>query len=84
MRDAILLGRLKSRTGVEDFQRAQSMLTARGIRITQSHTVKRKKDLTKRLKQAIESGCGLIVVSGGDGTQTTAVTSFAEKKPRLE
>lgn len=83
MRDAILLGRLKSRRGVEDFTRAQSLLTERGIRITQSHTAETKKELTKRLKQAIKSGCGLIIVSGGDGTQTTAVASFAEQNATL-
>lgn len=83
MRDAILLGRLKSRRGVEEFTRAQNLLTERGIRITQSHTVESKKELTKRLKQAIKSGCGLVIVSGGDGTQTTAVASFAEKKATL-
>lgn len=83
MRDAILIGRLKSRRGGEDFQHAQSVLAQRGIRITQSHTVETKKELTKRLKQAIKSGCGLIIVSGGDGTQTTAVASFAEKKVTL-
>jgi len=83
MRDAIILGRLKSRRGVEDFSRAQSMLTERGIRITQSHTVGSKKELSKRLKQAIKSGCGLVIVSGGDGTQTTAVAAFAKRKATL-
>jgi YegS/Rv2252/BmrU family lipid kinase len=45
--------------------------------------VRRRRDLKKRVRQAVKAGKGLIVVIGGDGTQTAAVAELAHSKSVL-
>ena len=77
MREAVLLGGHESRHGAKDVAAAAELLRARGIRIVESHVVADRIALRKRVKQAVNSGHKLIIVSGGDGAQTTAVGPLA-------
>ncbi|MFN2527889.1 MAG: diacylglycerol kinase family protein [Candidatus Baltobacteraceae bacterium] len=79
MREAVILGGHESRHGAQDVAAASKLLTARGIRIVESHIVADRIALGKRVKQAVRSGHKLIIVSGGDGAQTTAVGPLAHK-----
>jgi YegS/Rv2252/BmrU family lipid kinase len=59
------------------YQRLQEELPQRGVQITEAHMVRRRKALKKRVRQAVRSGAKLIIVIGGDGTQTAAVAELA-------
>lgn len=83
MREAVLLGGHESRHGAQDVALAAKLLAAGGIRVAESHVVADRIALRKRVKQAVKSGHKLIVVSGGDGAQTTAVGPLAYKKAVL-
>lgn len=77
MREAVVICRLSSRHGLAYYQRLQQELPQRGVRITEAHMVRRRKELKKRIRQAVKSGVHLIVVIGGDGTQTASVGEIA-------
>lgn len=77
MRTATIICRLSSRHGLAYYQRLQSELPKRGVEIAETHMVRRRKELKKRIRQAVRSGAKLIVVIGGDGTQTAAVAELA-------
>lgn len=83
MRTATIICRLSSRHGLAYYQRLQHELPQRGVEITEAHMVRKRKDLKTRVRQAIKSGCRLIVVIGGDGTQTAAVAELAHTKCTL-
>jgi YegS/Rv2252/BmrU family lipid kinase len=55
----------------------QQELPKRGVHITEAHMVRRRKELKRRVRDAVQSGAKLIVVIGGDGTQTAAVAEIA-------
>lgn len=77
MREATVICRLSSRHGLAYYQRLQQELPQRGVQIVEAHMVRRRKELKKRIRQAIKSGSNLIIVIGGDGTQTAAVGELA-------
>lgn len=77
MREATVICRLTSRHGLAYYQRLQHELPQRGVQITEAHMVRRRKAFKKRVRQAIKSGAKLIIVIGGDGTQTAAVAELA-------
>lgn len=77
MREAVILGGHESRHGAKDVAAAAKLLGERGIRIVESHIVADRNALRQRVKQAVKSGHKLIIVSGGDGAQTTAVGPLA-------
>jgi YegS/Rv2252/BmrU family lipid kinase len=52
-------------------------LPKRGFAIVEAHMVRRRRELKKRVRQAVKGGRKLIVVIGGDGTQTAAVGELA-------
>lgn len=80
MREATIICRLTSRHGLAYYQRLRRELPQRGVRIAQTHMVRSRKKLKKRIRRAIASGAELIVVIGGDGTQTAAVSELAHTK----
>jgi len=58
------------------------MLAERGIEVVETRAVRTRKDLRKAVKRA--RGCvPLIVVCGGDGTQTSVVSLFAHRDVTL-
>lgn len=77
MREATVICRLTSRNGLAYYQRLQRDLPERGVQITEAHMVRRRKELKKRIRQSVQSGAKLIIVIGGDGTQTAAVAELA-------
>lgn len=79
MKNATIICRLSSRHGLAYYQRLQEELPKRGVSIVEAHMVRRRKELKKRIRQAVKSGAELIVVIGGDGTQTAAVAELAHK-----
>jgi YegS/Rv2252/BmrU family lipid kinase len=77
MREATVVCRLSSRHGLAYYQRLQEELPKRGVNIAEAHMVRRRKELKQRIRQAVKSNAPLIVVIGGDGTQTAAVAELA-------
>ncbi len=77
MRQATVICRLSSRHGLAYYQRLQQALPERGVEIVETHMVRRRKALKRRIRQAVQSGAKLIIVIGGDGTQTAAVAEMA-------
>lgn len=77
MRSVTIICRLSSRHGLAFYQRLAEELPKRGITVTEAHMVRRRKELKKRIRQAVKSGKQYIVVIGGDGTQTAAVSELA-------
>lgn len=83
MREATIICRLTSRNGLAYYQRLQRELPERGVQITEAHMVRRRKELKKRIRQLVKSGAKLIIVIGGDGTQTAAVAELAHQSCTL-
>jgi diacylglycerol kinase (ATP) len=77
MKSATVICRLSSRHGLAYYQRLQEELPKQGVSIVEAHMVRRRKELKKRIREAVRSGAKLIVVIGGDGTQTAAVAELA-------
>jgi YegS/Rv2252/BmrU family lipid kinase len=77
MRKVTIICRAGSRTGLNAYRRAVEELPKLGVRITAAHVVRRRKDLRKAVRQAVKSGAGIVVVIGGDGSQTAAVAELA-------
>jgi YegS/Rv2252/BmrU family lipid kinase len=80
MKSVTLICRLSSRHGLAFYQRLHEELPKRGVLIVEAHMVRRRKDLRQRVRQAVKSGCEVIAVVGGDGTQTAAVAELAHTK----
>jgi diacylglycerol kinase (ATP) len=76
MKSATIICRLSSRHGLAYYQRLQEELPKRGVSIVEAHMVRRRKDFKKRIRQAVKSGAKLVIVIGGDGTQTAAVAEL--------
>lgn len=77
MREATIICRVSARHGLEFYRRLHEELPKRGVQVVEAHVVRKHKDLQKRVRQAVKSGKELIVVIGGDGTQTAAVAELA-------
>lgn len=78
MRKAVLIACLNSRHAADYYERSQKLLTDRGFHL-EAHTVKDKKALCKRVRALIRAGHELIIVAGGDGSQTSVVGEFAHR-----
>ncbi len=79
MREATIICRPTSRHGLESYRRLCAELPKRGVTIVETHMVKRRKQLQRRVRAAIKSGKRLIVVIGGDGSQAAAVAELAHR-----
>ena len=75
--------RLQSRRGLEYYQFLCDELPKRGVRIAAGHTVRGRKELKRTVRAAVRGGAEVIVVIGGDGTQTAAVAELAHTKAVL-
>lgn len=80
MREVVVVCRLSSRHGLAYYQRLQKELPERGVQIVEAHMVRRRKELKKRIRQVVKSGAAIVVVIGGDGTQTAAVAELAHSE----
>ena len=83
MREVTIVCRLQSRRGLEYYDFLCGELPKRGIRIAAGHTVRGRKELKRTVRAAIRGGAEVIVVVGGDGTQTAAVAELAHSKATM-
>lgn len=77
MQEAIIICRRTSRHGMAYLERVQEELTRRNVSMARTFLVRRRKRLKRCLRKAVKSGRRLVVVIGGDGTQTTAAGVLA-------
>lgn len=82
-RDVVVICRLSSRHGLAYYRRICEELPKRGVRIVEAHVVRRRKALKRAVRGAADSGAEIVVVIGGDGTQTAAVAELAHTKSAL-
>lgn len=78
-KSVVIIGNLHSRNTKDKYARAIELLTARGVKIAASHTVKRGDEVVSRVQGAIADGHPYVLVAGGDGSMTSVVGSFAHK-----
>ncbi len=83
MHEVTIICRLKSRNGLAFYQRLHDELPKRGVRVVAAHTVKKRKELIRAVRSAVKARAEVIVVVGGDGTQTAAVAQIAHTKSTL-
>lgn len=83
MRQAVLVAKLNSKNGPEAFAEVSRVLQANGVNVVEAHQVENRKELRRRVKGAVKSGHKLILVAGGDGSQTAAVGLMAHTKSVL-
>ena len=83
MREVTIVCRLKSRNGLAYYERLHDELPKRGVHITAGHTVSGRKELKRVVRAAVKTGAEIVVVIGGDGTQTAAVGEFVHTKSIL-
>lgn len=78
-RQAVVFAYGGSRRGKEAYEAIPPMLLARKIEVLDVRLEPTHKALCKNVKRAIKGGAKLIVVCGGDGSQTHVVPFFAKK-----
>lgn len=83
MRSVTIVCRLSSRNGLSYYQRLREELPKRNVKIDEVHMVRRRRDLRRRVRQAVASGAEYVVVVGGDGSQTAAVGELTNTKTVL-
>lgn len=83
MREVTLVCRLSSRNGMAYYRKLDEELPKRGVRIVEAHMVRKRKELIKRIRQAVKAKAEIVVVIGGDGTQTAAVGELVHCKTIL-
>lgn len=83
MREVTIICRPKSRNGVPFYQRLHDELPKEGIRVVAAHSAKSRKDLIRAVRSAVKARAEVIVVVGGDGSQTAAVSEIAHTKSAL-
>ncbi|WP_240487210.1 lipid kinase [Hyalangium minutum] len=71
---AVLVVNTKSRTGKEAFEEARAALTARGVPLLSTHALSQLRHLKRVLDEAVSQGARRILVGGGDGTVSCAVS----------
>jgi diacylglycerol kinase (ATP) len=71
---AVLVVNTKSRSGKEAFEKAREALAARGIPLLRSFAISRPQRLPQLLSEALALGARRILVGGGDGTVSCAVS----------
>jgi diacylglycerol kinase (ATP) len=71
---AVLVVNTKARSGREAFEAAREALAARGIPLVSSHAISHARRMPRLLAEALERGARRILVGGGDGTVSYAVS----------
>jgi YegS/Rv2252/BmrU family lipid kinase len=83
MRRAIVIAQSHARAGSKELEQAGAELRARGVSVDASHLESGHKAIRKRLRQAVRSQAPIIVLVGGDGTQTIGASEIAHSKTIL-
>ncbi|XXF77415.1 lipid kinase [Myxococcaceae bacterium GXIMD 01537] len=71
---AVLLVNTRSRSGREAFEYAHRTLSQQGVPLLASHALSRPQRLSRVLDEALAQGARRILVGGGDGTVSLAVS----------
>jgi len=71
---AVLVVNTKSRSGKEAFEQAREALAARGVELMSSHALSHVRRMPEVLLEALERGAKHILVGGGDGTVSCAIS----------
>ncbi len=79
----MLVVNTKSRSGKEAFQLAREALAARGVPLLGSHALTNPDWLPRLLNEAVEHGVRRILVGGGDGTVSGAVSHLLGRNVSL-
>jgi diacylglycerol kinase (ATP) len=74
---AALVVNTGSRSGAHAFDEARGRLTELGIPLQNTFPLKNPARLPETVREAVEDGCDLVVVGGGDGTISSAVDELA-------
>jgi len=74
---AVIVARSGSRRGLADLKRAAALLSSSGVTIAQTHIVPNRDALRTCVTHAVRSHAEVIVVCGGDGSQSAAVDVMA-------
>ena len=83
MREAVLVGNMSSRHGKRLFVAARTLLEQRGLSVAASHPVADHRELRRVVKAAAAARAPLVVVAGGDGSQTIAAGALAHAETVL-
>lgn len=83
MRRAIVIAQSHSRDGERNLQQAGDGLRSRGVTVDASHLETGHKAIGKRLRESVKSGAEIVVLIGGDGTQTIGAAELAHSKTTL-
>jgi diacylglycerol kinase (ATP) len=71
---AVLVVNTKSRSGKESFEQAREALASRGIPLMSCHALTHMRRMPEVLHHAVERGARHILVGGGDGTMSCAIS----------
>src|SRR5919201_1808008 len=77
MHKAALIVDTQARQGEQDAARARSLLTSVGVAIHATYALKSAARLTETVRAALQDGCDLIILGGGDGSISSVVDDLA-------
>jgi len=80
---AALVVNTGSRTGAHAFDEARSRLTEVGVPLHNAYPLKNPARLPETVHEAVEDGCDLVVVGGGDGTISSTVDELVGRSAVL-
>jgi YegS/Rv2252/BmrU family lipid kinase len=78
-RDAVLIVNTQSRRGQRLYATAKQDIARRGIRLAESYPVRDASRLPAVVAEAVAQGYRFLIVGGGDGTVSSAVSSLAHQ-----
>lgn len=82
-RQATVIVRGHSRRGREAYEAIPGLLRERGVQVLNTELAEERDDVCAAVRRAIKQKVRLIVVCGGDGTQTSVVPFFAHRRYTL-
>ncbi|MGQ0505618.1 MAG: lipid kinase [Myxococcaceae bacterium] len=74
---AVLIANTRSRSGRKGCSYAQEVLARSGMRLMDVQPVLKPGKLAETVQQAVRAGASLVIVGGGDGTQSAAANVLA-------
>jgi diacylglycerol kinase family enzyme len=83
MRQAIVIAQSHAREGGKRLEQAGAALRERGVSVDASHLESGHKAIRKRIRQAVRSKAPIVVLVGGDGTQTIGAGEIAHSNTIL-
>ncbi len=75
-REATLIVNCMSRSGEDIFENACDALLVAGIKLRETHAIKKPQTMNRTIREAIASGVPMIILGGGDGSLSASVDEF--------